>query len=466
MKTSAQNNIRFTEGKIIPKMIAFSVPIILSELLQSLYNSVDALVVGNFVSDAALAAVSVCGPISNLLIGFFNGMSIGNTVMVAKAFGSGDEAETQKAVRYAFTFSIVLGVVVSLLGILLAPFLLKLTGCNEEIYAEAIVYLRIYLAGLMFTVIYNCGTGILRAVGDSRSPLYVLAVTSVLNILLDLLFVAALGWGTAGVGVATIIAQGISVLLVHRLICRRIRTRAVALKETWYNGRQQIASSVSVGFSAGLQNAMISFSNIFVWSYINAFPTAVTAGIGAAVKIDRFVILPSKAITMTTTTFVSQNLGGGQTERAKKGFWYALGVGASVTALLVLGLVFFAVPALSLFSRDADVIEAGVSMVHFFLPFYGVMVVREVLLGYLRGYGKSRMPMILTLMAMVVLRQLFLALATARWPGKLCVINASFPFGWTLAMLFLLTYTLIIRKKMWKEAEEKAALKANGIKQA
>ena len=137
-----------------------------------------------------------------------------------------------------------------------------------------------------------------------------------------------------------------------------------------------------------------------------------------------------------------------------------------MTALLVLGLVFFAVPALSLFSRDPDVIEAGVSMVHFFLPFYGVMVVREVLLGYLRGYGKSRMPMILTLMAMVVLRQLFLALATARWPGELCVINASFPFGWTLAMLFLLTYTLIIRKKMWKEAEEKAALKANGIKQA
>ena len=455
MRQSLQKNINFTEGRIIPKLILFAVPIILSELLQSLYNSVDSLVVGKYVGSAALAAVSVCGPISNLLIGFFNGMSIGNTVVVAKAFGSGDEEETKKAVRYAFTFSIVLGVVVSALGILLAPFLLRLTGCNEEIYAEAIVYLRIYLAGLMFTVIYNCGTGILRAVGDSRSPLYVLALTSAVNILLDLLFVGLFGWGTAGVGVATILAQGISVLLVHRLIRRRIRTHAVALEETWREGRRQIAASVSVGFSAGLQNALISFSNIFVWSYINAFPTAVTAGIGAAVKIDRFVILPCKALTMTTTTYVSQNLGGGQYERAKRGIWYGLGLSAAVTALLAFPLIFFAKPAAGLFSDEPDVIEAAVSMVHFFLPFYGVMVVREVLLGYLRGYGRSRMPMILTILAMVALRQIYLALATARWPGKLCVINASFPFGWCFAMLFLLGYTLIIRKKMWRQAGER-----------
>ena len=453
MKGSFQKNINFTEGAIVPKLLLFAVPIILSELLQSLYNSVDALVVGRHVGSAALAAVSVCSPITNLLIGFFNGMSIGNTVMVAKAYGSGDEEQTKKAVRYAFTFSIVLGVVVSALGILLAPVLLHLTGCNDEIYAEAIVYLRIYLAGLMFTVIYNCGTGILRAVGDSRSPLYVLALTSVINIALDLLFVASLGWGTAGVGVATIIAQGISVLLVHQMIRRQIQTHAVALKETWRDGRRQIAASVSVGFSAGVQNALISFSNIFVWNYINAFPTAVSAGIGTAVKIDRFVILPCKAITMTTTTYVSQNLGGGQYKRARNGIWYGLALCAAVTALMAFPLIFFAEPVAGLFSEEKDVIDAAVGMVHFLLPFYSVMVVREVLLGYLRGYGKSRMPMILTLAAMVGMRQLFLALATARWPGEICVINASFPFGWGFAMLFLLIYMLLIRKRMWREAE-------------
>ncbi|MBO4872657.1 MAG: MATE family efflux transporter [Lachnospiraceae bacterium] len=454
MSTAAQKNINFTAGAIVPKLILFSVPIVISELLQSLYNSVDALVVGKYVSSAALAAVSVCGPITNLLIGFFNGMSIGNTVMVAKAFGSGDEEETRRAVRYAFTFSIALGVAVSALGIALAAVLLHLTGCNDEIYGEAIVYLRIYLAGLMFTVIYNCGTGILRAVGDSRSPLFVLAVSSVLNILLDLLFVGAFGWGTAGVGVATILSQGTSVLLVHRLIRRRIRSRAVALGETWREGRRQIASSVSVGFSAGVQNALVSFSNIFVWSYINAFPTAVSAGIGAAVKIDRFVILPCKAMTMTTTTYVSQNLGGGQYERARRGIWYGLGLSAAVTALMSFPLLFFAEPAAGLFSDEPAVIEAAVSMIRFFLPFYGAMVVREVLLGYLRGYGKTRIPMILTLLAMVALRQTYLALATERWPGKICVVNASFPFGWTFAMLFLLCYTLLIRKKMWRDAEK------------
>ena len=456
MKDYSQRNINFTEGSIIPKLILFSVPIILSELLQSLYNSVDSLVVGNYVGDAALAAVSVCGPIANLLIGFFNGMSIGNTVMVARAFGSGDEEKTKKAVRYAFTFSIVLGVVVSALGILLAPVLLKLSGCNDEIYAEAIVYLRIYLAGLMFTVIYNCGTGILRAVGDSRGPLYVLALTSALNILLDLLFVGAFSWGTAGVGVATILAQGVSVLLVHRLIRRRVETRAVALKETWESGRPQIIASVGIGFSAGLQNAMISFSNIFVWSYINAFPTAVSAGIGAAVKIDHFVILPCKAVTMTTTTFVSQNLGAGQHKRAKQGIWYGLGLSAAVTAFMAALLMLFARPISAWFSKDAEVIEACMGMVNFFLPFYGVMVVREVMLGYLRGYGRSRTPMLLTLLAMVVMRQIFLALATVRWPEKICVLYASFPFGWVFAMLFLLVYLLLVRKTMWQNAEKKS----------
>lgn len=448
-----QKNINFTEGRIIPKLILFSIPILLSELLQGLYTSVDSLVVGKFVSSAALAAVSVCGPITNLMIGFFNGMSVGNTVMVARAYGSGDDGKTRKAVRYAFTFSIALGVFVSVLGILLAPVLLRLTGCNDEIYREAIVYLRIYLAGLMFTVIYNCGTGILRAIGDSRRPLHILAVTSVLNILLDLLFVGVFSWGTAGVGFATILAQGISVLLVHRLIRRRINTRAVDLRETWQDGRRSIADSVRVGFSAGVQNALISFSNIFVWSYINAFPTAVSAGIGAAVKIDHLVILPCKAITMTTTTYVSQNIGGGQYERAKKGIWYCLGMSAAFTAVLTLILALFTEPAAHLFSQDPAVIEPCVGMVRFFIPFYAVMVVREVTLGYLRGYGRSRVPMVLTLSAMVGLRQLYLALATARWPGEVCVIYSSFPTGWLFAALFLLIYLLLVRKRMWAQAE-------------
>ena len=240
MQTQGQKAINFTTGGVIGKLILFSIPIILSELLQNLYNSVDSIVVGRFVSDAALAAVSVCTPIVQLMVGFFNGMSIGNTVVTAKAFGSGDEEATARAVRYAFSFSVALGVFVSALGIILAPVFLDLTGCNEEIYGEAITYLRIDLAGLMFTVIYNAGTGILRAIGDSSTPLYILAFTSVLNIGLDVLFVAVFHWGTAGVGIATILAQGLSMLLVAAVLRRRIGSPCIAMLETWKYCRKTV----------------------------------------------------------------------------------------------------------------------------------------------------------------------------------------------------------------------------------
>ncbi len=449
--------INFTEGGVIGKLIIFSVPIIISELLQNLYNSVDSIVVGHYVGDAALAAVSVCTPIVQLMVGFFNGMSIGNTVVTARAFGSGSEEATKKAVRYAFTFSVVLGIAVSILGIVLAPLFLDLTGCNEEIYGEAITYLRIYLAGLMFTVIYNSGTGILRAIGDSRTPLYILAVTSFLNIGLDVLFVALFNWGTAGVGAATILAQGLSMLLVARVLKNRIGSRCIAMKETWREGRRTVFSSVSIGFSAGLQNALISFSNIFVWSYINRFPTHVAAGIGAANKVDRFVVLPCKSLAMTTTTFVSQNLGAGNYERAKKGFWYGFDICSAVTLPLTVLEYIFAHAAISLFSAEPAVIEAGAGMTRFLAMFYMILVVRDVLLGYLRGYGRSRMPMILSLLGMVGIRQLFLAAATKK-SSSLQVIYASFPIGWGAAMLLLLIYTLIIIKKMWRDAEEGKAL--------
>ena len=452
MQTQGQKVINFTTGGVIGKLILFSVPIIISELLQNLYNSVDSIVVGRFVSDAALAAVSVCTPIVQLMVGFFNGMSIGNTVVTAKAFGSGDEEATARAVRYAFSFSVALGIVVSVLGILLAPVFLDLTGCNEEIYGEAITYLRIYLAGLMFTVIYNAGTGILRAIGDSRTPLYILAFTSVLNIGLDVLFVAVFHWGTAGVGIATILAQGLSMLLVAAVLKSRIKSPCIAMKETWKYGRKTVLSSVSIGFSAGLQNALISFSNIFVWSYINRFPTGVAAGIGAANKVDRFVVLPCKSLAMTTTTFVSQNLGARNYERARKGFWYGFGLCAAVTLPLTALVYAFAPEAVGLFSQDAAVIAAGAGMTRYLSRLYILLVIRDVLLGYLRGYGRSRMPMILSLIGMVGIRQIFLAVATAG-SSSLDIIYASFPIGWGAAMVLLLIYAGIVVKKMWRDAE-------------
>lgn len=447
-------DINFTEDRIIRNLILFAIPIIISELLQTMYNSVDSLVVGNFVSDAALAAVSVCTPITNLLVGFFNGMSLGNTVVVARSYGTGNEEKTRQAIRYAFTFSVALGVFVSILSILLAPVLLHISGANEEIYKEAIVYLRIYLAGVMFMVIYNCGTGILRAIGDSQSPLNILAVTSVINIVLDLLFVGAFAWGTAGVGIATIIAQGISVVLIYYQIRHRSGVHCIAFGETWRDGRGTILSSLNVGFAAGLQSAMISFSNIFVWSYINSFPTPVVAGIGAATKVDRFVMLPCKSLAMTTTTFVSQNIGAQKYKRARNGIWYGMGLSAAVTAVLGVLLYLFAEPVIRCFNQNPDVIVAGAGLSRFLAPLYMVMVVREVLLGYLRGYGRSKTSMILTLIGMIGVRQLYLAWAMTKY-GTVQVIYASFPIGWASAMVLLMIYTAIVAKDMWRDVEEK-----------
>ena len=454
MESNQHQLINFTEGKVIPKLIRFAIPIIISELLQNLYNSVDSIVVGHYIGDVALAAVSVCSPIVQLMIGFFNGMSIGNTVVTAKAFGSGDREKTKKAVQYAFTFSVAMGIFVSVLGIALAAVLLNLTGCNEEIYQEAIIYLRIYLAGLMFTVIYNCGTGILRAIGDSRTPLFILAVTSVLNIALDILFVGVFSWGTAGVGIATIIAQGLSMILVSTVLRHRIGASCIALRESWTDGRKTILSSINVGFAAGMQNALVNFSNIFVWSYINAFPTSVVAGIGAANKIDRCVLLPCRSLAMTTTTFVSQNLGAENYQRAKKGFLYGFGISAAATLPLTLMEYIFAPQIIRLFSSEQAVIVAGANMIRYMAPFYMLVILRDSLSGYLRGYGRSRTPMVLALCGMVGARQLFLAIAT-KLTDSIKVIYASFPVGWGVAAVLLTVYTLIVIKRVWQEAENR-----------
>ena len=213
-----------------------------------------------------------------------------------------------------------------------------------------------------------------------------------------------------------------------------------------------VRSSVSIGFAAGLQNALISFSNIFVWSYINRFPTAVTAGIGAANKIDRFVVLPPKALAMTCTTFVSQNIGAKNYERARKGILYVFALMAAVTGVLSAVLILFAEPLIGLFSRDPEVIAAGAGMSRFLAPLYLILCIRELLAGYLRAYGRSRQPMLLSILGMVGARQLFLALATRRW-SSVKVIYAAYPVGWAAAMLLLLVYTLLSVKRMWAEAE-------------
>ncbi len=447
LMAGAKRNIDFTRGSIVGSIVAFSMPIVFGELLQNLYNSVDAFVVGNFAGKTALAAVTVGGVISNMVVMFFNGMSVGANVTISKAFGRSNLDELRRKVRVAFTFSLLLGVTFSLLGIAFTPQLLRLAGTQAEYYAEALTYLRIYLAGLMFTVIYNNAAGILRAVGDSRTPFLILALACGVNIVLDVAFTGVLRLGVTGVALATVFSQGLSTVLAYRAIAVGQGTHCIDFGELFREGGETVREILGVGMAAGVQSALIGLSNIFVTRYMNLFSTASVAGIGVAQRIDRFVILPAKSFGITMTTFVSQNLGAGRDERVREGvkqcLLTALGVTLSLSALVYI----FAHACVTLFNQDPEVVAVGAAMVRVLALAFWVMAVREVLLGYLRGYGKSFLPMLLSLIGMIGVRQAYLAatLLTAR--PQIQHLYFCYPIGWGATTLLLFGYYLLVRKQ-------------------
>jgi len=443
--------IDFTEGSIIQKLILFAVPIVLGELFQNLYNSVDALIVGNYVGKYALAAVSVCDVISRLLVGFFNGMSVGVSVVVSQVFGGHRQQDVSRAMRVSFSFGAVLGVSLSVAGILIAPMLLDLTGPKPEVYAEAIVYLRIYLAGLMFTVIYNIGAGILRAIGDSGSPFRILLISCLSNIILDLLFVVGLRMGVAGVAFATVLSQGISVFLIYYRLARADTGFCLTFSELRQNGTL-IRDIVNIGMPSGLQGSLISISNMFVWRYINGFDAAASAGIGIAQRLDKFVGLPCKAIGQTMTTFVSQNVGARNSNRIRVGIKCCLGLGLCVTAVLGTIVYGFAEQCVALFNSEADVIVVGVAMMRTIIPLYFFMTIREVYLGVLRGHGIARVPMFLSLAGMVVIRQIFLAVSM-QINYSVTNIYYCYPIAWGATAIMIFGYYRIKSRQLKSQME-------------
>ena len=439
--------IDFTRGSIVCAIISFSVPLIFGELLQNLYNSVDAFVVGNFVDQYALAAVTVCGVIANMVVNFFNGMSVGANVAVAKANGSGDPERTRLAVRSAFSFGVVLGVVLSVFSIMIAPQLLRFTGAQESYFAEAEVYLRIYLAGVMFNVIYNNAAGILRALGRADIPFRILVISCGMNIALDLLLAGALHMGVVGVGIATAASQGASAMLIYRATSRCIQSCCFDLMEMIRLGKDVVVEILSVGAAAGIQSALIGFSNIFVTRYMNWFDAETVAGIGVAQRLDRFVILPAKSFGITMTTCVGQNLGAGNYARIKRGERGCMAIALTVTLALSAIVYFFASQCVALFNPTPAVVETGVAMMHVRAPMFWLMAVREVLLGVLRGCGHGICPTVLSLIGMVGVRQSFLAF-TMHYNPAIENIYYCYPIAWAATLLLLVIYYLIVRKSL------------------
>ena len=435
----ARYDVDMTQGSITKHLINFSLPLLLGNLFQQLYNMVDTWVVGNYVSNEAFSAVGTVGPVINTLIGFFLGLSSGAGVVISQYYGAGREEKVRQAVHTALMLTLVLGVVFTAAGIAMTPLMLQLMKTPTEVAPEQAAYLRIYFAGVIGLLLYNMGSGILRAVGDSRRPFYFLVVSAVLNTVLDLLFVIKFHMGVEGVAYATIIAQAVSALLTLWVLMRAeggIRLELRALRFTWSVLRQIVA----VGIPAALQMAITAFSNVFVQSYINYFGPDCMSGWTAYTKVDQLVILPVQSISMANTTFVGQNLGVGDTPRAKKGVRISLWLSVAVTAVLLIPVLLFAPDLTAFFNSKAEVVSYGALLLRLLSPFYFFFCINQIYAGALRGAGNSQMPMWIMLGSFVVFRQIYLYIMSNYISNEIIPIALSYPAGWFVCSVATLLY--------------------------
>ena len=449
MSHSQTKTRNMTEGNIWIHLILFALPLLIGNLFQQLYNTVDSIVVGNFVSKTALAAVGSTDNIINTIIGFFSGLATGAGVVISHSFGSGDKKALHRAVHTTITLTFVLSIFFTIAGLLLAPLFLKLMATPEDVLPEASAYLRIYFAGVSGLMIYNMGSGILRAVGDSRRPLYILIVCAVTNIVLDLAFVVYLGAGVEGVAYATIISQWISAILVLVILTKEQSDYRLVWKDLRIDKRTTL-SILRIGFPAGLQMAITSFSNVFVQSYINQFGSSCMAGWTTYGKLDKFCLLPIQSLGLSITTFVGQNLGARKMERARKGTAYAviLSIGA---ALILMMPVMAAAPMLAtLFTNDPEVIAYGVRFIRLMMPFYVAISFNQILGNALRGAGNSVVPMILMMSSFIVFRQIYL-FAISHIYNTITSVALGYPFGWILCSVLLLIYYMKVGLTVKKE---------------
>ena len=435
----ARYDVDMTKGNITRHLVNFALPLLLGNLFQQLYNMVDTWVVGNYVSNEAFSAVGTVGPVINTLIGFFLGLSSGAGVVISQYYGAGREEKVRQAVHTALMLTLALGVVFTAAGIAMTPLMLQLMKTPAEVAPEQTTYLRIYFAGVIGLLLYNMGSGILRAVGDSRRPFYFLVVSAVLNTVLDLLFVIKFHMGVEGVAYATIIAQAVSALLTLWVLMRAeggIRLELRALRFTWSVLRQIVA----VGIPAALQMAITAFSNVFVQSYINYFGPDCMSGWTAYNKVDQLMILPVQSISMANTTFVGQNLGVGDTPRAKKGVRTSLWLSVAVTAVLLIPVLLFAPDLTAFFNSKAEVVSYGALLLRLLSPFYFFFCINQIYAGALRGAGNSQVPMWIMLGSFVVFRQIYLYIMANFISNEIIPIALSYPAGWFVCSVATLLY--------------------------
>lgn len=444
-----------TEGPIGRGILAFAIPLFLGQLLQQLYNVADAWVVGNFANNNAFAAVSSTGSMIFLIIGFFNGVATGGGVVISKYFGAKNYDAVEKTVHTNFLFGIIASLLATVVGFFMAPWLLTVMKTPADVMPESLTYLRIYFGGVSTIIMYNIGMAIMRALGDSIHPLYYLVLSSVVNVVLDLLFVAVLGFGVAGAGIATVIAQGLSAVLC---IIRMCRTEGVGrLKFSSLKYYPQYMGEVIVqGLPNGIQNSVISIGNMVVQTNINSFGSYAMSGVGAYSKIEGFAFLPITSMSISLPTFIGQNLGAKKYDRAKKGA--AFGIVSGVVLAEVIGvIVYLFTPQLLRFFVNVDeAVTIGQGHARIICLFFFLLAFSHCAAGVLRGCGKSIVPMITMLAFWCGVRIIYVT-TTLRFIPKFSVISWAYPLTWSLSSIVFLIFLL---KSDWVHSFEKKNNKA------
>lgn len=439
MKSHKKRDTDMTEGNIIRHIIAFSVPLLLGNLFQQLYNTVDTWVLGNFTTNEAYSAVGSIGPVVNVLIGTFMGLSSGAGVVVSQFYGAKQYDKVHKAVHTSITLTFILSAVFTLLGIFMTPVMLQLMKMPDEVIPDAKTYLAIYFAGVTGLLVYNMGSGILRAIGDSRRPFYFLVVAALLNIVLDLVFVLVFHMGVSGVAYATIISQGISAVLVMITLIRSDSCIKFSFREMGIS-LEQIKLILRVGIPAALQMAVTAFSNIFVQSYVNHFGQNIMGGWTTYTKLDQFMFLPMQSISLAASTFMGQNLGIGNIERAKRGVRISSAISLICTGVIMIPLVVFAPAFSEFFNAKPEVIEASTMLLRWMSPFYLICCFNQIYSAALRGAGNSKVPMIIMIGSFVVFRQIYLFIMANFICNEIIPIAMGYPAGWAVCSLATLIY--------------------------
>ena len=434
-----RGDVDMTEGSTLRHLINFAIPLLFGNLFQQLYNMVDTWVVGNYGQGEAFSAVGTVGPIINTLIGFFVGLSSGAGVVISQYYGARDEEKVSKAVHTAIIMTLILGVVFTAVGILMVPFMLELMNTPETVKPQATEYLTVYFAGILGLMIYNIGSGILRAVGDSRRPFYFLVVSAIVNTVLDLVFVLCFNMDVFGVALATIIAQAVSAILVIITLFRTKNCVRLSLKKLKLSGAM-LGKIVKIGLPAALQMMITSFSNVFVQSYINHFGEDFMSGWTAYSKIDQLLLLPMQSIALASTTFVGQNLGKDQVKRARGGVRCAILLAISSTLILMLPVMIFAPYFVMFFNPKAAVVTHGAMLLRLISPFYVLCCINQILAGALRGSGNTRAPMVILLFSFVFFRQGYLYVVANHISNTVTSIAMAYPAGWLVASATLFIY--------------------------